>query len=153
MALGQVGSRTEGDVYQGLFFWRQAAELLREGSKVQRVVLEHDPADGVDDVAVFYFKAIQKKRTETIVTFTSERITLFKDLQTWAGKKGAGTKTTNAQQRALHESFLPFVTRFASLRKQINEVQKLTIRVIDHAREEATELAKTITANFEELVG
>ena len=54
MALKHVGARTEGDVYQGLFFWKQAADLVREGSKVERVVLEHDEADGVDDVAVFY---------------------------------------------------------------------------------------------------
>lgn len=54
MALNQVGARTEGDVYQGLFFWRQAADLLRPSSMVARVVLEHDEADGVDDVAVFY---------------------------------------------------------------------------------------------------
>jgi len=54
MALHQVGARTEGDVYQGLFFWRQAADLLRPNSLVERVVLEHDAADGVDDVAVFY---------------------------------------------------------------------------------------------------
>ena len=54
MALNQVGARTEGDVYQGLFFWRQAADLLRPQSRVERVVLEHDKAAGVDDVAVFY---------------------------------------------------------------------------------------------------
>ncbi|MFO0554582.1 MAG: SAVED domain-containing protein [Polyangiaceae bacterium] len=54
MALHQVGARTEGDVYQGLFFWRQAADLLRPNSLVERVILEHDDADGVDDVAVFY---------------------------------------------------------------------------------------------------
>lgn len=54
MALKQVGARTEGDVYQGLFFWRQAAELLRPSSMVDRVVLEHNEAEGVDDVAVFY---------------------------------------------------------------------------------------------------
>ncbi len=54
MAIHQVGARTEGDVYQGLFFWRQAADLLRPNSMVERVVLEHDEADGVDDVAVFY---------------------------------------------------------------------------------------------------
>ncbi len=54
MALKQIGARTEGDVYQGLFFWRQAADLLRPNSMVERVILEHDDADGVDDVAVFY---------------------------------------------------------------------------------------------------
>lgn len=54
MALKQVGARTEGDVYQGLFFWQQAADLLRPTSLVDRVVLEHDDADGVDDVAVFF---------------------------------------------------------------------------------------------------
>lgn len=54
MALDSVGARVEGDVYQGLFFWREAARLLIEGSSVVRVDLEHDDADGVDDVAVFY---------------------------------------------------------------------------------------------------
>jgi hypothetical protein len=49
-----VGARTEGDVYQGLFFWRCAADLLRPNSLVERVILEHDDADGVDDVVVFY---------------------------------------------------------------------------------------------------
>jgi len=54
MAQKQVGARTEGDVYQGLFFWREAASLLIPESLVIRVDLEHDEAAGVDDVAVFY---------------------------------------------------------------------------------------------------
>lgn len=54
MALGQVGARTEGDYYQGLYFWWQAAKLFIDRTRVSRVVLEHDDADGVDDVAVFY---------------------------------------------------------------------------------------------------
>ncbi len=54
MAIKQVAARTEGDMYQGLFFWKHAAALLRPHTKVQRVVLEHDPASGADDVAVFY---------------------------------------------------------------------------------------------------
>lgn len=54
MALDSVGARIEGDVFQGLFFWREAAGLLIPESPVVRVDLEHDAADGVDDVAVFY---------------------------------------------------------------------------------------------------
>jgi hypothetical protein len=54
MALESVGARVEGDVFQGLFFWREAARLLIPESPVIRVDLEHDAADGVDDVAVFY---------------------------------------------------------------------------------------------------
>jgi hypothetical protein len=54
MALKQVGARTEGDVYQGLFFWHEAAALLIPRLCVRRVDLEHDEATGVDDVAVFY---------------------------------------------------------------------------------------------------
>ena len=42
MALRQVGARTEGDVYQGLFFWHQAAALLIDTSRVTRVEFEHD---------------------------------------------------------------------------------------------------------------
>lgn len=44
----------EGDVFQGMFFWLHAARLLRAGSKVVRVSIEHDQAAGVDDVAVHY---------------------------------------------------------------------------------------------------
>jgi hypothetical protein len=54
MALDSVGARIEGDVFQGLFFWREAAGLLLPETPVARVELEHDEADGVDDVAVFY---------------------------------------------------------------------------------------------------
>ena len=54
MAHKQIGARTEGDVFQGLFFWKQAAGLFIPRTLVQRVILEHDEASGVDDVAVFY---------------------------------------------------------------------------------------------------
>ncbi len=54
MAQKQVAARTEGDVYQGMFFWLQAAALLRPASRVGRVAIEYDEATGVDDVAVHY---------------------------------------------------------------------------------------------------
>ena len=54
MALKQIAARIEGDVFQGMFFWLQAAALLRPSSRVGRVVIEHDKAAGVDDVSVHY---------------------------------------------------------------------------------------------------
>src|SRR5262245_29600877 len=54
MAQATVAARTEGDVYQGMYFWYHAAQLLRPQSRVARVVLECDAAAGVDDVAVYY---------------------------------------------------------------------------------------------------
>lgn len=54
MALKQVAARIEGDVFQGMFFWLQAAMLLRPSTKVVRVVLENDQAAGVDDISVHY---------------------------------------------------------------------------------------------------
>lgn len=54
MALNQVGALTEGLLFQGMFFWLQAANLLRTSPFVKKVCIEHDPAPGVDDVAVFY---------------------------------------------------------------------------------------------------
>jgi hypothetical protein len=54
LAQKQVAARMEGDVFQGMFFWWQAANLLRPSSCTARVVLEHDLASGVDDIAVFY---------------------------------------------------------------------------------------------------
>jgi hypothetical protein len=44
MALKQVAARIEGDVFQGMFFWLQAAMLLRPSSKVVRVSIENDKA-------------------------------------------------------------------------------------------------------------
>ena len=54
MALKQVAARIEGDVFQGMFFWLQAARLLKTDSRVTRVSIEHDRAAGVDDVSVHY---------------------------------------------------------------------------------------------------
>jgi hypothetical protein len=54
VALKQVAARIEGDVFQGMFFWLQAAALLRPSSRVRRVTIEHDKAAGVDDVSVHY---------------------------------------------------------------------------------------------------
>lgn len=54
MALKKVAARTEGDIYQGRFFWYEAAGLFIDDLKVDQVELEHDDASGVDDVAVFY---------------------------------------------------------------------------------------------------
>jgi hypothetical protein len=54
MARGQVAARIEGDIYQGMFFWLQAADLLRPQTRVSRVTIENDHAAGVDDVSVHY---------------------------------------------------------------------------------------------------
>lgn len=54
MALKKVGARTDGDIYQGRFFWYKAAGLFMDDLNVDRVELEHDNASGADDVAVFY---------------------------------------------------------------------------------------------------
>lgn len=65
MALGQVSARIEGDLYQGLVFWREAAQLLKKSNKsVQKVCFELDSAPGVDDVVVFYHNIIQTGDTE-----------------------------------------------------------------------------------------
>ncbi|MBW7876638.1 MAG: SAVED domain-containing protein [Candidatus Cloacimonetes bacterium] len=54
MAQKQVSARLQGDEYQGLWFWYQAAALLDPNSKVTRVTLESDQAAHVDDVVVEY---------------------------------------------------------------------------------------------------
>lgn len=54
MAKNAVGARTEGDVFQGIVFWREAAPLLNGSGLVEGVEIEYDLAAGVDDVAVFY---------------------------------------------------------------------------------------------------
>ena len=54
MALGAVAARMEGDVYQGLFFWREAACLLKPNSPVEKVCFEYDQSSCFDDIVVFY---------------------------------------------------------------------------------------------------
>ena len=54
MALAAVAARVAGDLFQGMVFWYHAAELLSPRAHVARVILEHDEAAGVDDVAVRY---------------------------------------------------------------------------------------------------
>lgn len=66
MALNQVGARTQGDVYQGMFFWGEASALLNPKSGVEKVILEHDKASGVDDVVVFYKKEQRSVEGELI---------------------------------------------------------------------------------------
>ncbi len=95
------------------------------------------------------FKAIIEERTEAIRAFTSERSKLLKDLQAWAGKNGGDAKATIARQRTRHDSFSPFVARLASLRKQIGEVHRLTVRAIDHARKELAATKSTDWNNKE----
>ncbi len=54
MALKQVAARTDGDVFQGRFFWHEACGLLLPREKVIKVAFERDEASGADDIAVFY---------------------------------------------------------------------------------------------------
>ena len=54
MALKQVAARTDGDVFQGRFFWHEACGLLLPRKRVVKVAFERDEASGADDVAVFY---------------------------------------------------------------------------------------------------
>jgi hypothetical protein len=54
MAQRQIAARLSGDDYQARFFWYQAAQLLFYGSNVARVIIEHDEAGHIDDVAVYF---------------------------------------------------------------------------------------------------
>ena len=95
------------------------------------------------------FDAILDERTEAITAFFSDSKALLKDLKAWVKKNGSGAKVTNAKQRALHETFQPFVARLGSLRKQIGEIQKLTVRAIDHARKDLSAMKSPAWSNKE----
>lgn len=59
MAKAQVSARIQGDLYQGLFFWREASKLLKIPSDVSEVIFEMDEAAGVDDLVVIYGNQLQ----------------------------------------------------------------------------------------------
>jgi len=95
------------------------------------------------------FKAIIQERAEVITAFINDRKALLKDLNAWARKNGSIPKTTNETQRSLHDSFQNFVSRLSTLRKQIGEVHKHTVRVTNHARKELAAIKSTNWSNRE----
>jgi hypothetical protein len=54
MAQRQIAARISGDDYQARFFWYQAAQLLYPDTRTEKVILEHDEACHIDDVAIFF---------------------------------------------------------------------------------------------------
>jgi type I restriction enzyme M protein len=85
------------------------------------------------------FVSLLAEQAESIAAFEKDRAALLKALQRWAqaNRRGA-TRLQNAAQFALHDSFEPLAQQLSALRKQIQEVQKLTLRAVDHARKELT---------------
>ena len=61
---------------------------------------------------------------------------MLDELDAWRADQGSSPRSTNAEQQQLHESFEAFGPRLASLRRHINEIQKLTARTVEYARKE-----------------
>jgi type I restriction enzyme M protein len=93
------------------------------------------------------FESILSERKATISAFESSRDSLLSNLTSWQQNHGSKTRDTNVEQRGLHETFEPFVETLKTLRKQINEVQKLTARACDHARKELSAAASNAWVN------
>ena len=63
----QVSARLKGDDYQIRFFWYKAAEMLRQGSIIEKISLERDDVSLVDDVGVHYITPGLKVGLENIL--------------------------------------------------------------------------------------
>ena len=90
--------------------------------------------DDADSELLAALQATTTERTEALASFYSARTALQADLAAWANAQGAGIPGTNAGQVARHDSFEPFIERLGALRRQVNEVHKLTVRAFDSAR-------------------
>ena len=95
-------------------------------------LLDGAPND-VDEDSLASLTATINERSEALASLATAREALLSDIAAWLDKEGS-IPTTNDGQVARHESFLPFIERLTTLRRQINEVHKLTGRAFDTAR-------------------
>jgi type I restriction enzyme M protein len=102
-------------------------------TKQLQALLEGAP-DDVDEDALASLKASIAERSEALTSFLKARAALLTDVAGWMDKHGAKIPAKNAGQVARHDHFEPFVERLGALRRQINEVHKLTTRAFDIAR-------------------
>lgn len=82
------------------------------------------------------YRELLRERSEAVASFQEDRDELLGELEAWIAGPGAEARTTNAEQRALAESFEPFVARLVALRKHVLEVQRLSSRTVDHAQKQ-----------------
>ena len=92
--------------------------------------------DDADDGALASLKATITERGEALESLATARAELLSDLAGWVAQQGEEVPATNDGQVARHDSFQPFVERLGLLRRQVNEVHKLTARAFDTARRE-----------------
>ena len=116
------------------------------------------PVDA-DDAAVKAFLATLQERTAALASLAAAQAPLLTDLKAWRAGSGKASIGSNRQQLKRHDSFEPVVDGLATLRRQINEVHKLTTRAFDLARKDlranrfAAWDARRVKAQLEALDG
>ncbi|AWV88697.1 type I restriction-modification system subunit M [Bradymonas sediminis] len=96
-------------------------------------LLKSAPKDAEAE-ALTALQATITERGDAISSLSKTRTALLADLSKWFEQQGMKIPATNAEQVARHDSFQPFIERFATLRRQINEVHKLSNRAFDSAK-------------------
>lgn len=86
--------------------------------------------------ALASLKATMTERSEALESLATTRNELLSDLAAWIAQQGEEIPATNDGQAARHDNFQPFVERLGLLRRQVNEVHKLTGRAFDTGRRE-----------------
>ena len=87
-----------------------------------------------DSEAVEEFVSLVEELHDSARHLKSKRQSLLAELGSWASGPGAGTKGTNREQVELAATFERFGSELTGMRRQVNEVHKLAIRAVDHAR-------------------
>lgn len=102
-------------------------------TKEMAALLKGAPA-GADEAALRSLEATMAERDEALKSLSATRTVVISDVAAFAEAHGTEVPTTNRDQVARHDSFEPVVERLGVLRRQINEVHKLTNRALELVR-------------------
>lgn len=108
-------------------------EPVGEQTAILEALVEAIPEDAEAETSSA-FRATITERCEAWASLSKARAQLLADLGAWSAGRSSVLADTNASQMDWHDSFEPFVEQLSALRRQVNEVHKLSTRTFDTAR-------------------
>lgn len=108
------------------------------------------PTEDISAEDIAAFQAVLAEQDEAMKLLAEEWGTLKTDLTDYMEEMDGNALSTNEEQKACAENFVPFVPRLKTLQKQVNESHKLTIRALELA-EKKLEARKTEELNSKSI--
>lgn len=134
--LALTRSYLEASLYAASRLGSPLATMDEPGNRLTKemAALLNGAPDGADEAALRSLEATMAERDEALKSLSATRTVVISDVAAFAEAHGTEVPTTNRDQVACHDSFEPVVERLGVLRRQINEVHKLTNRALELAR-------------------